>query len=71
MMKDWSVVYKTQMSSRAEIVKSVLAERGIGAVIINKRDSALHLSHGQLEILVPCDVVLRAVKIVNDEIAFK
>lgn len=70
-MKGWSVVYKTQMLSRAEIVKSLLAEKGISAFIVNKRDSALHLSHGQLEILVPCDVVLRAVKIVNDEIAFK
>jgi hypothetical protein len=69
-MKDWSVIYKTKNSSRAEIVKGVLVESGINAVIVNKSDSSLPLSHGQLEILVPCDVVLRALKIVNDEIAF-
>lgn len=70
-MKDWSVVFKTKNFSRAEIVKGVLIESGINAVVVNKKDSSLPLSHGQLEVLVPCDVVLRAVKIVNDEIAFK
>ena len=70
-MKDWSLVYKTKNLSRAEIVKGVLSERGINAVVINKKDSSLPLSHGQMEILVPCDVVLKAIKIVNDEIAFK
>ena len=70
-MKDWSLVYKTKNHSRAEIVKGILIESGINAVIVNKSDSSLPLSHGQLEILVPCDVVLWAVKIVNDEIAFK
>jgi len=70
-MKDWSVVYSTKNISRAEIVKGVLTESGIQAVIVNKSDSSLPLSYGQMEILVPCDMVLRAVKIVNDEIAFK
>ena len=70
-MKNWTIVYKTKDISRAEIVKGVLMENGIQAVIINKSDSSLPLSYGQMEILVPSDVVLRAVKIVNDEIAFK
>ena len=70
-MKDWSVIYKTQNITRAEIVKGVLIESGINAVIVNKSDSSLPLSHGRLEIMVPCDMVLQAVKIVNDEIAFK
>jgi Zn-dependent membrane protease YugP len=70
-MKNWTIVYKTKDISRAEIVKGVLNENGIQAVIVNKSDSSLPLSYGQMEILVPRDVVLRAVKIVNDEIAFK
>lgn len=70
-MKDWSIVFKTKNNSRAEIVKGVLNDRSINAVIINKKDSTLHLSHGQLEVMVPREEVLRAVKIVNDEIAFK
>jgi hypothetical protein len=70
-MKGWSVIYKTPVSSRAAIVKGVLAESGIEAVIMNKKDSTLHIDHGQLEVMVPSDMVLKAVKIVNDEIAFR
>lgn len=70
-MKDWNVVYKTPIISRAEIVKGVLNGRDIEAVIVNKKDSTLHFSHGLVEVLVPNDKVLKAVKIVNDEITFK
>lgn len=69
-MKDWTVVYKSQISSRAEIVKSVLADRTIDAVIINKKDSTLHLNNGQIEVLVQKSQVLEAMKIINDEISF-
>lgn len=70
-MKEWNVVYKTPIISRAEIVKGVLNGRDIEAVIVNKKDSTLHFSHGLVEVLVPNDKVLKAVKIVNDEITFK
>ena len=70
-MKDWTVVYKTPINSRAEIVKGVLIDRSIEAVIVNKKDSTLHFSHGQNEVLVPSEKVLKAMKIVNDEITFK
>ncbi|NJN24523.1 MAG: DUF2007 domain-containing protein [Cyclobacteriaceae bacterium] len=70
-MKDWTVVYKTPISSRAEIVKSVLYESGIDAVIINKKDSSIHISHGLLEVMVQRERVLEALKIVNDEISFE
>lgn len=69
-MKDWNIVYKTPIISRAEIVKGVLNGRDIEAVIVNKKDSTLHFSHGLVEVLVPNDKVLKAVKIVNDEITF-
>ena len=69
-MKDWSVVYKTPTLARAEIVKGVLIERGLKAVIVNKKDSTLHLSHGQIEVQVPKSQVLEAMKIYNDEITF-
>ena len=69
-MKDWTVVYKSQISSRAEIVKSVLVERAIDAVIVNKKDSTLHLNNGQIEVLVQKNQVLEAMKIINDEISF-
>jgi len=70
-MKDWTIVYKTPINSRAEIVKGVLIERGIEAVIVSKKDSTLHFSHGQIEVLVPNEILLKAVNIVKDEITFE
>jgi len=70
-MKDWTVVYKSPIYSRAEIVKGVLIEQGIDAVIINKRDSSIHFAHGQVEVLVHRNQVLGAMKIINSEITFK
>ena len=69
-MKDWTVVYNSQINSRTEIVKGVLTDRGIDAVIVNKKDSTLHLDHGQIEVLVQQSSVLEAMKIINDEITF-
>jgi len=69
-MKDWTVVYKSTISSRTEIVKGVLKDRGIDSVIINKKDSTLHVDHGQIEVLVQQNSVLEAMKIINDEITF-
>jgi anaerobic glycerol-3-phosphate dehydrogenase len=70
-MKDWTTVYKSQISSRAEIVKGVLNEHEIEAVIVNKKDSTLHFSHGQIQVLVPNEKVISAKKIVEDEITFE
>jgi len=69
-MKDWTVVYKSPNNSRTEIVKGVLTDRGINAVIINKKDSTLHLNNGQIEVLVQKSSALDAMKIINDEITF-
>ena len=69
-MKDWSVVYKTTINSRAEIVKGVLIDRDINSVIVNKKDTTLHLNNGQIEVLVQKKNVIEAMKIVNDEITF-
>lgn len=70
-MKDWTIVYKASISSRAEIVKGVLKDRDIEAVIVNKKDSTVHTSHGQIEVLVPNDHLLKAIKIVKDDITFE
>lgn len=70
-MKGWTLVYKTPIHSRAEIVKGLLAERDIEAVIVNKKDSTVHFSHGQVEVLVPDQQFLNAEKIVKDDITFR
>ena len=69
--KNWTTVYKTPISARAEIVKGVLIDRTIEAVIINKKDSTIHISHGQIEVLVSNEDALEAQKIVDDEITFE
>lgn len=69
-MKDWTVVYKSLINSRAEIVKGVLTDRGIDAVIINKKDTTLLINNGQIEVQVQKNQVLDAMKIINDEITF-
>jgi len=70
-MTAWSVVYKTPIISRAEIVRGILEEQGINAVVINKKDTTLHLPNGQVEVMVSKEDVLNAMKIVEDEISFE
>ena len=72
-MKDWVVVYRlpTYSSSRAEIIRGILSESGIEAVIVNKKDSMVHMSGGEIEVQVPRSKVLSAIKIINDEISFE
>jgi hypothetical protein len=53
---------------RSEIVKGVLGEHDIEAVVINKKDSSYHF--GFYEISVPQEKVLQALKIIRDEIRF-
>jgi len=70
-MKGWTLVYKTPIHSRAEIVKGLLSDRDIEAVIVNKKDSTVHFSHGQVEVLVPDEQISNAENIVKNEITFR
>lgn len=69
-MNDWTRVYKTSILSRAEIVKSVLQNHEIEAVIVNKKDSTIIIDNGQIEVMVPNEQALNAARIVKDEITF-
>ena len=70
-MTGWSAVYKTPTLSRAEIVRGILSELGITAVVINKKDTTLHMFNGQVEVMVQQEDVVRALKIIEDEISFE
>jgi len=67
-MSRWQSVYSTEKMYRAEIVKSILEEKGIDAVVVNKKDTYYHF--GQLEIHVDPDHVIRSIKIIEDEVKF-
>lgn len=69
-MKDWRSVYATEMEYRAEIVKSVLMEKQIMAVVVNKSNS-MYRMFGKYEVYVAPEDLLRALKIIEDDISFK
>ena len=59
MEKDWVQFYSTDKMSQAEILKQVLSDHEIEAVIINKMDSS-YKSFGEIEIYVKNVHVIRA-----------
>ena len=59
MEKDWIQVYSTNRMFQAEILKQVLADHEIEAVIINKMDSS-YKSFGEIEIYVKNVHVMKA-----------
>ena len=68
-MGKWQKVFTTEMVYRAEIVKAVLEENGLIPVIINKKDNAYQIGH--YEIHVGPEDVLKAIKIIKDDIRFE
>ncbi|WP_291784297.1 DUF2007 domain-containing protein [Cecembia sp.] len=68
-MKNWKKVYENSSPVRAEIVKGVLEDNGIQAVILNKKESVYQI-FGNHEVMVPVNDALRAVNIVKNEISF-
>ncbi len=69
-MSKWSKVYESKMPYRAEIVKDILDQKGINAIIMDKKDSAYDI-FGQLEVHVNVESVLNALKIIENDIKFK
>lgn len=68
-MAKWHKVYETGSPIRAEIIKGVLTERGIIAIILNKRESVYHI-HGNIEIMTSTEDVVQAINIIDNEITF-
>ncbi len=69
-MSKWSKVYETEIPHRAEIVKDILGQKGVNAIILNKKDSAYHI-FGQLEVHVKAESVIKTLKIIEDDIKFE
>lgn len=68
-MRDWQSVYQDNQEYRAEIVKAVLEDKGMSPVKINMQVSA-H-GFGNYEIFVAPDFVIRAIRIIKEEIKFE
>ena len=59
MEKGWVQVYSTDKMFQAEILKQVLSDNEIEAVIINKMDSS-YKAFGEIEVYVKNDHVIKA-----------
>lgn len=68
-MSKWVKVYRNDNLYRAEIVKAVLEDNGLQAVLVDKKDRIYHL--GYYEVHVGADDVLKAIKIITDDITFE
>lgn len=67
-MASWQSIFKTDKLYRAEIVKDCLLDQSLQPIIVDKKDSAYQFGH--YEVMVTSDEVLRAIKIIENEITF-
>ena len=68
-MENWIKIFEDGMMIRAEIVKGVLVENGIPAVVLNKKDTAYQM-FGNYQVLVKRDDAIQATKLIQNAITF-
>lgn len=65
-MKDWVCIFTTDQPHRADLIRMVLEDKGIEAVVINKKDSS-YITIGDVEVYVPAKDVILAKHIIQSE----
>lgn len=68
-MKDWIKVFESPQQIRAEIVKGVLEEHEIAAVVLSKKEVAYSIL-GHYEVLVNQEAAEEANNLIRNEISF-
>lgn len=68
-MSKWQRIFRTEKYHLADLVVSVLEEKGFHPVLVNKKDSAYQI--GMYEVYVAPESVLKAIKVISDEIRFE
>ena len=69
-MQNWIKVYENQNQIRAEIVKAVLEENRIPAVVMSKKETVYNV-FGTYEVLVVQSDALAAMQLIQNEITFQ
>ena len=64
----WEMIFSSPKLYQVEIMKSVLQDENIPAVIVNKQDSA-YILIGEIELYVKIEDVLKAKQIINRSLA--
>ena len=62
---DWVKIYSTDVHYKAELLKGLLFENDIDAVIVNKKDSSYLF--GEIELYVSADNVIKAKHIITTQ----
>lgn len=68
-MENWIKVFESSMQVRAEIVKGVLEEHQIQAVVLNKKETIYQI-FGNYEVHVQRGNMMTATNIIQNEISF-
>ncbi|MEB2776667.1 DUF2007 domain-containing protein [Algoriphagus sp. D3-2-R+10] len=68
-MENWNKVFESPMQVRAEIVKGVLEEHQIQAVILNKKETVYQI-FGNYEVHVQREDLMLANNLIQNEITF-
>ena len=68
-MGKWLKVFTSSSFHRTEIVRAVLEDNDLNPVLVNKKDAAYQI--GDYEIYVAPEDVLKAIKIIKDDIRFE
>jgi DNA-binding transcriptional regulator WhiA len=68
-MDNWKKVFTNNQQHKAEIVKAILEENEIPAVVVSKKDSLYQL--GNYEVHVSSEDILKALKMIDDDIHFE
>ncbi|PZX54737.1 putative signal transducing protein [Algoriphagus ratkowskyi] len=68
-MENWNKVFETPMQVRAEIVKGILEEHEIQAVILNKKETVYQI-FGNYEVHVQHENMVEANNLIQNEITF-
>lgn len=68
-MENWTRVFEDMNQIRAEIVKGVLEDTGIPAVVLNKKETVYQLN-GTYQVLVPNDQAIHALQLIQHELEF-
>jgi len=67
---NWKLIFKTPIAHHAEIVRAILDKNQIENVLLNKQDSS-YLNFGNWEVYVSKNKILKAIKIIQDEVVFE
>lgn len=64
MNMDWIAIYKTPDLYQAELIKAILCDNGVEAVVLNQKDSS-YMSFGEISVMVSEEDSERAENIIK------